>query len=65
MQNIGVYGGGSGAMITNSKSRNMNTGTFKTTASISSTKAVAKSLISPQGHPFEGPILKNPSIKAS
>ena len=47
IQNIGGYGAAIGLVGTGSKSRNMNTGSFKTTASIGSTKGAGKSLISP------------------
>jgi hypothetical protein len=51
IQNMAGYGGSSsivgGIIGSGSKSRNIHTGTFKTTASIGSTKAAGKSLISP------------------
>jgi len=53
------------AVGTSSKSRNINPGTFKTTASIGSTKGIDKAKYSNPGAFIEGTSLKASTIKSS
>ena len=62
IQNIGVYGGGAQSFVGNHKSRNVNPGTFKTTASIGSTKGIGRSM--GNGTKFEG-TMKSNALKQS
>lgn len=62
IQNMGVYSGAIGLVGTNSKSRNANMGSFKTTASIGSTKS--KQLIN-NTQMVEGTSLKSTMLKNS